>query len=411
MIQPVDEKRSRRGLIGKLFGSTVAAQAAALVATTIAATRAEPADFARYAAVFAVMSVVASVNSVAVETRVPVTSGVVRAAMMRVGTTTVLLCSAVVFAGSLLLLGSHRDVAVNGIFLAAGTAAISLVSLLIALAIRFHRQDLLALNRVVQGLSNAMLISTVIWTSLPGYVVLLGSFVVSTILGGLAMMRGLPRAAAYLRIARRSDWAVTMRQVGMQPLTNLFANLGTALPPILLPVLGTVEIAGVWALASRFLNAVVSMVQSTVGPMYIGDVAGAVRGQARDKVARVHNAWLRRLGLLVIPMIAGTIAGINVIIPLLGSQWTNAGQITIPACLSFTALLVWLPTSQCLVLLGRTKTEFWWTACYVVCTLTPLLSMTKIGTVPGLTVWSVSQVAVILAHIWLQRRAITTLNW
>ena len=255
------------------------------------------------------------------------------------------------------------------------------------------------------------LISTVIWTSLPGYVVLLGSFVVSTILGGLAMMRGLPRAAAYLRIARRSDWAVTMRQVGMQPLTNLFANLGTALPPILLPVLGTVEIAGVWALASRFLNAVVSMVQSTVGPMYIGDVAGAVRGQARDKVARVHNAWLRRLGLLVIPMIAGTIVGINVIIPLLGSQWTNAGQITIPACLSFTALLVWLPTSQCLVLLGRTKTEFWWTACYVVCTLTPLLSMTKIGTVPGLTVWSVSQVAVILAHIWLQRRAITTLNW
>lgn len=382
------------------------AQAAALVATTIAAARAEPADFARYAAVLAVMAVLASVNSVAVETRVPVTTGSARIAMMRVGSTTVAASSGLVLAGSVVLLGSNREVAVNGIFLAAGAAVISVVSLLIALAIRAHRQELLATNRAVQGVSNAVLISTLIWTPLPGYAVLLGSFVVSTMLGGLAMARGLPHSWAYLRPARRADWPVTFKQVRLQPLTNLFANLGTALPPILLPLLGTVDIAGLWALASRFLNAVVSMVQSTVSPMYIGDVAGAVRGQDGPRVASVHNTWLRRLMLLSVPMVAGTIVGINFIIPLLGEQWADAGRITLPACLSFTALLVWLPTSQCLVLLGRTTTEFWWTVGYVVCTIAPLLAMGTIGTLTGLTVWAITQVLVILTHIWLQRRAI-----
>ena len=83
-------------LASKLFGSSVIAQVAALAATTLAATQTTPADFATYAAILAATAVIAAVNSLAAETRMPVVPAATSAALNRAGATAMVLSGAVI---------------------------------------------------------------------------------------------------------------------------------------------------------------------------------------------------------------------------------------------------------------------------------------------------------------------------
>jgi len=398
---------ARYALAGKLFGSTAVAQGAALVATVVAATRAGPIDFAIYAGIRAATSVVSSVNAMATETRLPVVSEEDSRALIRVATTTVVgtsLLAALV--GAVAYLG-HATWAPIALLLGPSWLAVSTTNVVTAAVIRANQPHLLARNRVLSGFSNAALIVALIFTPLPGYLVLTGAFIISTILGVAVMVQGLPGWLSQARPARRGDWRLVQREVGWQPLNNLAANLGTALPALMLPALGATIVAGAWALLSRIMNAVVNVVYSTAAPLYSADFARLVREGDGVERARFHRLWLGRLLLLAVPSLVGIVVGVRWVVPLLGEQWRVTSMVLVPACLSFVVLMIWLPMSQTLVLIGRTKLEMIWTVSNLAVSAGALAMIPGWGGERALTVWAVAQVLSLAVHVVLQRRAIS----
>ena len=398
--------RARYALAGKLFGSTAVAQGAALVATVVAATRAGPTDFAIYAGIRAATSVVASVNAVAVETRLPVVSDEDSRALIRVATTTVVSASLIaVFVGAVAYL-QGASWAPIAMLLGPSWLSVAAMNVVTAAVIRAGRPNLLARNRVLSGFSNAALIIAFIATPLPGYFVLTAAFIISTLLGVVVMLKGLPGWLSQARPARRGDWRLVQREVGWQPLNNLAANLGTALPALMLPALGATTVAGAWALLSRIMNAVVNIVYSTAAPLYNDGFARLVReGRDLDRVW-FHQRWLGRLLLLAVPLVAGVVVGVRWAVPLLGEQWRTTSMVLVPACLSFAALMIWLPLSQTLVLLGRTRLEMIWTVGNLAVSAAALALIPWWGGERALTVWAVAQVLSLGVHTGLQRRVI-----
>lgn len=399
--------RVRYGLAGKLFGSTALAQGAALVATLVAATRAEPADFAIYAGVRAATSVVSSVNALAVETRLPVVSEEDSAALIRVATSAVVSTSLLAFLVGAVAFLMDATWAPIALLLGPSWLVVSATNVVTAAVVRASRPNLLARNRVLSGFSNAALIVGLILTPLPGYLVLVGAFISSTLLGVVVMVHGLPGWLSKARPARRGDWRTVRREVGWQPLNNLAANLGTALPALLLPAFGATVVAGAWALISRIMNAVVNVVFSTAAPLYTAEFARLVREGDSTERSRLHRTWLGRLALLVIPSVVGIIVGVLWFVPLLGEQWRGTSMVLVPACLSFAVLMMWLPMSQTLVLVGRTRLELAWTIGNLAVSAATLALIPVVGAERALTVWAAAQGLSLVVHIVLQRRAVS----
>lgn len=396
----------RFALAGKLFGSTAAAQGAALVATTVAATRMQPVDFAIYAAVRAATGILAAVNALAAETRIPVVSEKDAGSLVRVASTSVVATTVVTVIAGLAGWSVGAGWARVTLLLAPCALAVAAMNVLTAGVIRANQPHLLARNRVVGGFSNAALIVALVFTPLAGDLVLTLAFVVSTVLSTWVLLPGVPGWLRLMRPAHHHDWRVVRREVGWQPLNNLTANLGTALPALLLPAFGATVIAGAWALISRIMNAVVNVVFSTTSPIYTAEFARLVReGDPRSQQS-YHARWVLRLLLLAVPSIVGIIVGVRWIIPLLGDQWRPTSLVLAPACVSFTALMIWLPMSQTLVLIGRTTLELVWTLGNLVASAVPLVLIPWLGASRALTVWAAVQVVSLVVHVLVQRRAI-----
>ncbi|WP_056916817.1 lipopolysaccharide biosynthesis protein [Phycicoccus sp. Root563] len=396
----------RYAMAGKLFGSTALAQGAALVATVVAATSAGPTDFAIYAGIRAATAAVSSVNALATETRLPVVSDDDSRALIRAATTTVVTTSALtVLVGAVASLEGATWASI-ALLLGPSFLAVSALNVVTSAVVRASRPHLLARNRVLSGFSNAALIIGLIFTSLPGYLVLTGAFVVSTLLGVLVMLHGLPGWLSQARPAHRGDWRIVRREVGWQPLNNLAANLGTALPALLLPAFGATALAGAWALLSRIMNAVVNVVYSTAAPLYTAEFARLVRDGDSSERVHLHRRWLGRLSLLVIPSVVGIIVGVLWVVPLLGEQWNGVSTVLVPACLSFAVLILWLPMSQTLVLVGRTTLELVWTLGNLAVSAATLALIPVLGGEQALTVWAVAQALSLMVHVAMQRRAV-----
>lgn len=156
-------------LASKLLSSSVIAQLAGFAATAFAATRTSPGAFALFGAVMAATAVIGSVNSFAAESRVPVVTPETARALNRAGFAFVLAFSVLAAVVGGALFGLARVAATVILYTSWASLVLGVQHLLTGIILRLQRQELLARNRLVQGLSNAVLIVALVLAGLPGY--------------------------------------------------------------------------------------------------------------------------------------------------------------------------------------------------------------------------------------------------
>lgn len=390
-------------LAAKLLSSSIIAQLAVMGALLLAAKRATPADIADYGAVFSWASVLASFNTLAAETRVPVVGEGQAPRLTSAGFSIATVFSVAIALGAAVTAFFDRGLALHLLFVATGSFLLGLNQLLIGSIIRQQRQQLLARSRIVQGISNAALIVSLIYTSMAPSTVLSLAWIVSVGLGDLALVLGGRTSVRDLRWTGLADWRLLASEVRMQPVSNVILTVVGSLPLMVLPLFSK-PLAGAWALVSRFLTPVVNTLFSALQPLYEGQAAELVRRCDVSGFQVFHGRWVRRLlalGGLSALAFAGVVAwGI----PLLGPSWSTAG-VLVPGVVSYAALVACLPMSRTLVLVGKVNVQFGWAVSRVVLCALPFAMIGWLGPTTALLLWALLQAATFFAQFTLHRIA------
>lgn len=392
-------------LASKLFGSTVIAQIAVLVATAFAASRLTPADFAWYGAVSGAVWIAASFNSMAVEHRLGVVPEERFRPLQRAATASVTTISLLCFVAGALGVVLGRSWGPMAFLVGLAAFGLGIQQVLTGMALRSQRQGLLALGRLVQGLSNAALIVLFVFTPIPGYLGLSLSWAISVFLGLIPLAAGVRFSLRTLGVARPADFRILWGEVKLLPISQLMAGSVASLPLVILPALGNEGISGAWALVTRFLTPMVNTAYNTLQPLYYGGAAELLRQQRRPDFKRFHTRWVALLVAASVPVLVFFILCIAWLIPLLGEEWHVATLVIVPACIYFTSGFIGLPISHTLVLLGRVHAQFWWTVARWVLCLAPFALAGWIGIDRALLAWAVAAAVTFAAQIVMHRRA------
>lgn len=400
-------------LASKLFSSNVIGQVAVLVAISVAASRMEPAAFAAYGVVSAGAYVLASFNTFAAELRSPVVREHEAAALTRGGFAIATFLSLVLaLAGGIVHCSlAQGDRTGQILVLAAGCGfALAGQQLMNGLVLRDQRQELLARSRLVQALTNAGLIFASLLTSLPMWVGLSISWLVSVFLGNVVLGVALRDRLRGIGRPRRDDLRLVRNELRWQPLANLMASSTSQLPIFTLQYIGATPLVGAWALVTRFLTPVTNTTVSTLQPIYYGRMAQLLRDERTRDASDYHSTWMWRLGAG--GMLVAFCYGFAVwwAIPMLGAGWDVARTVTFPSIVHFTALFVCMPLSQTLILLGRPNLQFAWTAVRLALCSTPLIASAWIGGEMALTFWAILSALTFFSQLALHRRALGNRN-
>lgn len=400
--------RSNSFVLGrKLLTSGLIAQMASLVSLAFAANQTTPDDFARFGMIMAGTGVIASVNTLAAETRATVVSGAQAEAITRAGSTACAAFALLIVIGSLMTLPVGQDWVVVGLFIGGCGFLVGLQQLLSGIVLREEKQELLARSRLVQGLSNALLIVALLLTPMNGEVALGLAWLVSLALGDAVIARGVVGWSMAFRTATRDDFRSLISEVKWQPVSNLLVSSTGSFPLLFLPLGGAIALAGAWALASRFLLPVVNLAQVVLTPVYYGRAAAYYRAEEYESFRTFHMKWM--VGLLVagVPVLIGIFVCIEWFIPALGAEWDIARNTLVPACIFFTSLFVWLPLSQTLILQGRVNAQFAWTVLRFVACLAPFALLGRADPDVVLLGWAVASAATIALHNLWQRSIVS----
>lgn len=403
---PAPRDRRAYALATKLFGSGVVAQACGFLATAFAATHTKPADFAIFAAVVAASAVLGSVNSLAAESRVPVVDRDTAESINRAG-----FSASVVFAVACGVLGAvgMKCGAAWGLVVALTSWCsfmLGLQHLLIGIILRTEQQELLAHNRLVQGISNAVMIVAFILLSMPGYLALSVAYALSFALSNVVLLRKIHGWSRGFRVARLADFRRLWAQVRWQPLSNVLIDTAGQIPLLALPALGAPAVSGAWALANRFLTPIINMAQTTLQPIYYGRAAALLRASDGSGFLRYQRMWSRRLALGSLAVVPIAFISLEWLIPMLGSEWRVASLVILPACIYFPMALSWLPISQTLIMSGYLGTQFAWTAQQFVLATAPFV-LAAIGVLSpeqALVIWALVFAIGMAVHRVFQRR-------
>lgn len=393
-------------LASKLLGSGIISQAFGFVAIAFAASRTLPADFAVFAAVTAATAVIASANSLAAESRLPVVGQVLAESLSRAGFSAIVvfsvMCAAIGTVGA-----SVGQVWGQVALLTAWCSfALGVQHLFVGIVLRTQRQELLAQSRLVQGISNATFIFIFVLMGIPGYLGLSLAWGLSLTLSDLILIPRMQGWAVGFRVASVSDFRKLFDQVRWQPVSNVLSDGVGQIPLLVLPVLGAPAVSGAWALANRFLMPIVNMAQLTLQPIYYGGAAALLRDGDIEGFQRNRSAWSQRLALGAIPVLGVCYLCLKWIIPLLGPEWRISTLVILPACILFPTALSWLPISQTLILGGHLRAQFVWTGAQFILSVVPfaLVLADKLDALEALLAWSIVSAGGMLAHHVLQRR-------
>ncbi len=395
-------------LASKLFGSTVLAQLAVMGATAFAAARLSPGDFAWYGAMSGAVWIAGSFNSLAVEHRLGVVSEPVYHSLLRAGLTSVSVVSVACFLGA--IGGSALGEVWGPMGFLVGVAAfgLGLQQLLTASILRQQRQGVLARGRLIQGVTNAVLIVASVFTPVPGYLGLSLAWAASIFFGLVPLIFAADFRIRGLGRPRRSDFTQLWREVKLLPVSQAMAGSVASLPLIVLPGLGNDSISGAWALVSRFLTPMVNTAYTTLQPLYYGGAAEILREDRREEFKRFHARWVALLFVGSLPVLAFFVVCIQWLIPLLGDSWDVAKLVVVPGCVYFTSGFICLPISHTLVLLGQVNAQFWWTAVRCLLCLTPFLAVGTLGAGGALLWWAIAAAATFFAQIVMHRQALAS---
>lgn len=396
----------RRALVLKLFGSGVIAQACGFLATAFAATRTSPEDFAIFATVTAASAVLGSVNSLAAESRVPVVDSAHARALNRAGFTSTSLFAAVCAAAGIVGWRLGQTWGEVALLTSWCSFMLGVQHLLIGVVLRTQRQELLAINRLVQGIVNAVLIVAFVLAHVRGHLALSLAWAISLGLGNLVLLPHIKGWKSGFQWARPADFRALFRQVHWQPVSNVLSDTVGQIPLLVLPILGAPAVSGAWALANRFLLPVVNMAQITLQPIYYGRAAALIRAGDATGFQHHRRVWSTRLTLLAIPVLIGSWICLQWLIPLLGPEWRISSLALLPACILFPAMISWLPLSQSLILSGHIRAQFAWTVAQFTVSVMPfgLVPAGVLSAQSALLAWAVLSTGGMFVHRLLQRR-------
>lgn len=293
-----------------------------------------------------------SFNSLAVEHRLGVVSEPVYHSLLRAGLTSVSVVSVACFLGA--IGGSALGEVWGPMGFLVGVAAfgLGLRQLLTASILRQQRQGVLARGRLIQGVTNAVLIVASVFTPVPGYLGLSLAWAASIFFGLVPLIFSADFRIRGLGRPRGWDRAQLWREVKLLPVSQAMAGSVASLPLIVLPGLGNDSISGAWALVSRFLTPMVNTAYTTLQPLYYGGAAEILREDRREEFKRFHARWVALLFVGSLPVLAFFVVCIQWLIPLLGDSWDVAKLVVVPGCVYFTSGFICLPISHTLVLLG-----------------------------------------------------------
>ncbi|XVX19510.1 lipopolysaccharide biosynthesis protein [Actinomycetota bacterium] len=397
-------------LAAKLLGSSVLAQLAVLGATALAAREVTPHDMSAYGVVYAAAVLVATFNTWAAEARMAVVEEGPAASLARAGLTATLAFAGVILLGSIVLLVSgHTVKGICGLLIAVASLMTGWTQLLTGIVLRDQRQTLLARYRLVQGVTNAVLILVLLVSAAAGYLVLSLSWALSLVVGNVVLIAGMRGRLPRYHLPGRDEWRLLFRELRWQPFSNALLNAAGSLPLLVLPAVGAAQLSGAWALANRFLMPIVSTLNTTLQPIYYGKAAELRRTHDVSGLRDYHAMWVKRFALTALPLAVAFGFGVWVLIPLLGPQWSIARLVVVPAVVYYTVLYAFIPLSQTLVLLGRVDVQMRWTIAFAVMCGLPFLLSPLIGGGPALVWWALGGAIVFLGQIVLHRRVMRDL--
>lgn len=394
-------------LAARLFGSSLIAQIAVLVATAVAARSTTPADFAAYGVVASICAVLSTFNTWAAETRLPVVDSVHAHSLSRAGSAAnTLVLATCVTAAALVWLCSSAHVAL--LLLVGGFVGYftGWQQMLTGMALREQQQELLARGRVVQGLSNAILMVLFLALGLPGFVVITVAWALSVFCGDIGIAVGLRWKTAFRDIARRDDWSYLFRELRAFPVSQVLVSVVGAAPLIILPAAGATSLAGSWALANRFLSPVVTTLNNTVQPIYYGHAAQLMRQNQASNLRTYHSMWVRRLMFGAFALAACFAVGLWFVFPMLGDHWMVVRSVALSGVIYFATLFAFLPLSQTLLLTGHVSLQTRWSIGRLVVCMVPLALIPIIGAWLALTAWAIASAATFVTHVLLERHVI-----
>jgi O-antigen/teichoic acid export membrane protein len=393
-------------LVGQLLGSTVLAQVAVLGAIAAAARATTARDFADYGVVTSVTAVVATFNTWAAESRTTVVEEDRAHEISRAGLAVLWMVLALITLAAALaaVMGQHRLGLLLGLG-GIGAAVTGGLQLVQGVVLRRQQQHLLAHSRATQGLSNAALILLFLAIGLPGFVIITIPWLISLVLGLAVLLRATGDRPLWWGRSSWAEWRVLRSETRWQPGSNVLVSLAGALPMLVLPAVGAVEVAGAWALVARFLMPVVSTLNSTFGPIYLGHAAGMIRRRELPQLRRYHARWTLLLAAGMVLLLGGATYAVLVLVPLLGPQWSAAGSVLVAALLYFGSMFWCVPVSQTLVLLGRVDTQAWWSVARAVLCAIPMLWAASEPR-GALTGWAAMAALTFVAQLGLHRIAL-----
>lgn len=394
-------------LASRLLGSSVLAQVAVFGALAFAATRTSVEDFARFGLVGAIASVLSSCNTLAAESRLALVPKPDAFALNRAGWTAAVTSTMLLVVTGFACWRSGQDLGLQLIFGAGVGGTMGLNQMLTGVVLRQQRQSLLAVNRLVQGLANAVLILLLFALGADPFVGLSAAWLLSTILGNMVLASAASDFRRAMRCARRQDWDTWWREVRVQPVSNLVGSLVGALPMMVLTAVGANHVAGAWALVSRFLGPVVTTASATLQPIFYGHGAAQLRSGQLREFQRYYSMWVRRLMYASLVFLPGLLVAVVFIIPLLGQHWDVARNVAVAACVNFTGFFICLPLSQTLVMLGKVDLLLRWTIARLAICAVPLALIGVIGPWGALTGWAFAQAGTFLWQLKLSSGSIS----
>lgn len=405
------DRRRWATLAGRLLGASVIAQVAVLAATAVALPSLAPTDLALYGFVLGACTMSVTINTWAVETRIAVTDERVAHSLRRAGTAVVIIAGLLWLVAGLGLTTFSSHWAATAAFLsAAGSTAMGLHALAAAIMLRRQQQRELADARVVQGVSNALLILALLALPTPRLFVLPIAWILSTCAALVIMSRALGPAWGVPERPRREDWTALRKETGHQPLANVLAGAVEPMPLVLLPIIASPALAGGWALLTRFLQPLVMTTYSALQPVYYGQAAQLAREGRWPGLSVWHRRWMLLLAAAVVP--AGmAFYLISIVLPmLLGPEWSSASWLAWAATAYYVSLLVCLPLSQTLLVLGRLRTQLRWAATRFAVSVTPFALSHWWPAERILVLWIVASSVAFYAQLGLHRRALADIT-
>lgn len=376
-----------RGPVAKILSGSAVGQAAMLAVAPILTRLYEPSDFAAFAVVTALASVLGAVVTLSMERAVVLPRDdkdakvVVLLGVGSVAIASVLLLFFFFVSRDLLVSIFSSDVFRDYWWLIpVTTVLVGLQTVLSAIFVRAQRYGVIAGRNALQGLSQAV---SSVALGLAGVVPfgLVSSLAVGRLFGVLSMLRrswpslaGRHSRTDFVRVARRySEFArITVW-------ARLLNSLGLQLPVVLVVAIFASFEAGLFALAIRVLAMPVSVVADAVSQTFEGTFASSLRERRPGLAAQIMGTSGRLLAIGAPAGLVLTIWGPWLFRWIFGDEWAIAGQFAQILAVSYVAQFVVAPISRSLVLLERQQAQFWWDLCRSVASISAVLVIGLLG--------------------------------